>query len=65
MDDASRPIDLTIRQRLSELRQPSVRDVSAIEKKHSQPMQYVQVGQPSVRDLGAIETKPLQIRQPL
>ena len=68
--DVSRPNQITIRQRLLELRQPSVRDLSGGETEALQRSQPVQVHQPGVRDLSAIETKVLQpggrwrIRQP-
>ena len=39
------------------MRQPSVRDLSAVERKPFQPRQPLQVRQPSVRDLSAAERK--------
>ena len=64
--DVSLPKDPTIRQRLPELRPPSVRDLSATEPKLFQRCQPLQVRQPSVRDLSAAEkNKILQRRQPV
>jgi len=53
--DVSRPNDFTIWQRLPELCQPSVRDLSAGEKKGLQPRQPVQVSKPSIVDLNTKE----------